>query len=228
MSPALPSLILFARAPVLGTVKTRLVARLTEPGALALYSAFLDDASRVYGRSPEWTSVLAAEPDPEDPALASLFPPPWRREAQGRGDLGQRLSTAFAREFLRGAPAAVAVGSDHPALSRAFLIEMLARLSRDAPASAIPADDGGYCAIAFSAAAPFREALRDVPWSTDAVLEITHRRLAAEGVRLTLLPPAYDVDRPEDVDRLRRDLARRDPEEPDFPRATARALAELP
>jgi glycosyltransferase A (GT-A) superfamily protein (DUF2064 family) len=67
-----------------------------------------------------------------------------------------------------------------------------------------------------------------VPWSTDAVLEITRRRLAAEGVRLTLLPPAYDVDRPEDVDRLRRDLARRDPEEPDFPRATARALAELP
>jgi uncharacterized protein len=228
VSPALPSLILFARAPVLGTVKTRLAARLTEPGALALYRAFLDDASRAYGGSPEWTPVLAAEPDPEDPALASLFPPPWRREAQGPGDLGQRLSTAFAREFLRGAPAAVAVGSDHPALSRAFLVEMLARLSLDAPASAIPADDGGYCAIAFSAAAPFREALRDVPWSTDAVLEITHRRLAAEGVRLTLLPPAYDVDRPEDVDRLRRDLARRDPEEPDFPRATARALAELP
>jgi len=228
VSPALPSLILFARAPVLGTVKTRLAARLTEPGALALYRAFLDDASRAYGGSPVWTPVLAADPDPEDPTLASLFPPPWRREAQGPGDLGQRLHAAFAREFLRGAPAAVAVGSDHPALSRAFLVEMLARLSRDAPASAIPADDGGYCAIAFSAAAPFREALRDVPWSTDSVLRITRERLAAEGVRLSLLPPAYDVDRPEDVDRLRRDLARRDPEEPDFPRATARALAELP
>ncbi len=92
----------------------------------------------------------------------------------------------------------------------------------------IPAEDGGYCAIAFSAGAAWREALRDVPWSTAEVLDVTRRRLSDCGVELWTLPAGYDVDRPEDLDRLRRDLSARDREAPDFPVATARALAALP
>jgi glycosyltransferase A (GT-A) superfamily protein (DUF2064 family) len=60
------------------------------------------------------------------------------------------------------------------------------------------------------------------------VLTVTIRRLADRGVELALLAPSYDVDRPEDLDRLRRDLAGRDPMAPDFPRATALALGKLP
>ena len=91
----------------------------------------------------------------------SLFP--WRREAQGDGGLGARLTAAFAREFDRGAPAVIAVGSDHPALPRVLLSEALAHIAGGGAAAAIPADDGGYCAIAFSASAPFEDALREVP-----------------------------------------------------------------
>lgn len=228
MSAVLPSLVLFARVPSLGRVKTRLAPLLSDDGALRLYEAFLEDASRLYGGSSRWTPVLAAEPDPDDPSLSRLFPPPWRRESQAAGSLGEKLTAAFAREFARGAPAAIAVGSDHPALAPALLIEVLARVAAGGSAAAIPADDGGYCAIALSAAAPFAEAFRDVPWSTHAVLAVTRVRLAARGVELSLLPAGYDVDRPEDLDRLRTDLAARDPESPDFPRATARVLAELP
>jgi rSAM/selenodomain-associated transferase 1 len=224
-----PSLVLFARVPRLGLVKTRLAPRVSPAGALALYRAFLEDASRTYGSSGDWTPVLAAEPDPDDPDLAALFPAPWRRESQGNGDLGDRLTSAFTREFSGGAPAVLAVGSDHPALDSSTLGRALGLLaSGRARAAAVPAEDGGYCAIAFSPDAPWRDAFRGVPWSTGDVLAVTAGRLAAQGVELALLPPGYDVDRPEDLDRLRRDLASRDPESPDFPRATARALELLP
>ncbi len=225
--PPRPSLVLFARVPVAGRVKTRLAPRLTEEGALRLYRAFLQDAARLYGAGVAWDPVLAAEPDPDAPELAALFPPPWRRQAQRPGGLGEKLTDAFSREFARGAPSAIAVGSDHPALSRSAVAEALARVAGGG-AAVIPAEDGGYCAIAFAAGAPWEEALRDVPWSTGAVLEVTRERLARFGVALSMLPAGYDVDRPEDVDRLRRDLSGRDPRSADFPEATARALAALP
>jgi rSAM/selenodomain-associated transferase 1 len=220
--------VLFARVPRLGLVKTRLAPRLTAAGALSLYRAFLEDAARTYAGSGEWSPVLEAEPDPHDPEIASLFPPPWRRERQAEGGLGERLTCAFEREFSRGASAAVAVGSDHPALPRATLAAALARVDGGGVAAAVPAEDGGYCAIALAANGPWREAFREVPWSTPDVLAVTISRLAGRGVELELMPAAYDVDRPEDVDRLRRDLARRDASDPDFPRATALALARLP
>ena len=69
---------------------------------------------------------------------------------------------------------------------------------------------------------------RDIPWSTPATLETTLDRLREEGLSFALAAPTYDVDRPEDLDRLRSDLARRDPAEEDYPRATSAALALLP
>ena len=122
----------------------------------------------------------------------------------------------------------VAVGSDHPALGRAPIEEALARVANGTAAAAVPAEDGGYCAIAFAAGAPFEEAFRDIPWSTSAVLARTAERLARLGGALSILGHGYDVDRPEDLDRLRGDLSSRDASSSDFPRQTARVLAELP
>jgi rSAM/selenodomain-associated transferase 1 len=225
----LPSLILFARVPRIGLVKTRLAPRLTPAGALALYWAFLEDASRAYAASGEWSPVVVVDPDPDDAGIAALFPDPWRREPQGEGTLGERLTAAFAREFARGVPAALAVGSDHPSLAASTLADALEMLATGRTgAAAVPAEDGGYCAIALSAGAPWREAFREIPWSTGDVLVVTERRLAERGSPLTLLSPGYDVDRPEDLDRLRRDLAARDASAADYPHATAFALARLP
>src|SRR6266536_2391304 len=79
---ALPSLLLFARTPAAGRVKTRLVPPLSVPEALSLYVAFLEDAARIYACPTRWRAVLEAEPDPEDPVLARLFSPPWSRRRQ--------------------------------------------------------------------------------------------------------------------------------------------------
>jgi rSAM/selenodomain-associated transferase 1 len=222
----LPSLVLFARTPAAGRVKTRLVPPLSEPDALRLYLAFLEDAAALSAPG-RWQCVLEAEPDPDDPALAAIFPAPWQRQKQAPGDLGERLAAAFEREFSRGSPAAVAVGSDHPAMERRLLEEAFARLALGSEAVIIPAEDGGYCAIGLAAGVPVRDVFFEIPWSTSLVLSATLERLAALGLQESVLEPAYDVDRPEDLDRLRRDLALRDPEGRDYPRATARFLCSL-
>ena len=227
VSNRLPSLLLFARTPQAGTVKTRLVPPLSEPDALRLYLAFLEDAAAISAAPGRWQCVLEAEPDPDDPALAAIFPDPWRRRKQAPGNLGERLGAAFEREFSAGAPAAVAVGSDHPAMERRLLEEAFARLALGREAVIIPAEDGGYCAIGLASSVPVREVFLEIPWSTPFVLSATRKRLAALGLQEAVLEPAYDVDRPEDLDRLRHDLARRDPSGRDYPRATARLLGTL-
>jgi rSAM/selenodomain-associated transferase 1 len=220
---------LFARAPVPGRVKTRLAAGLGEAAACALYRAFLEDAGRIYGRPGGWAPVLLADPDPGDPAIAAAFDARWRRRPQASGGLGERLAEAFAHERDLGAPAAAAVGSDHPALPLASLREVFASLARPgsegSDAAVVPAEDGGYCAIGLAASTPL-EVFAEIPWSTARVLDATIERFERLGLSWRALAPAYDVDRPEDVRRLRRDLAARDPRDEDFPTATARVLRE--
>lgn len=226
MAP-LPSLILFARTPILGAVKTRLTPALSPEGALALYVAFLEDAARVYGSSPRWQPVLAADPEPADPELARLFAAPWRRQGQGPGDLGARLARAFEAERARGVCAVLAIGADHPALAPGQTARAFDAIAAGHDAAVVPAEDGGYCAIALGPRASPGQVFRDIPWSTSQVLAVTRERLDAAGLLLATLETAYDVDCAEDLDRLRRDLARRDPGAADFPVATARALAAL-
>ena len=218
------TLILFGRAPVPGSVKTRLARVLAPEGAARLYRAFLEDAARVYAGS-EWTAVLYADPDPDETSLAAIFGEPWRREAQGPGDLGSRLTSAFEAERSRGASAVLAVGSDHPALPRRSLGELFEAVEGGEDVALIPAQDGGYCAIALAPRAATSAVFRDIPWSSERTLDVTVARAREMGLRAALLAPAYDVDRPEDLQTLARDLARRDPSDEDYPHATARALA---
>jgi rSAM/selenodomain-associated transferase 1 len=222
-----PSLVLFARAPVLGAVKTRLSPPLSPRQVLALYVAFLEDAATAYGSSADWVPVLAAEPAADDPALSRIFPVPWRRETQAPGDLGVKLASAFAAEFARGAPAVLAVGSDHPALPGQRIQEAFAAVADAADAAIVPAEDGGYCAIALSHRADPERVFGGVPWSTPETLAATRANLQGGGWAVQTLPPSYDVDRPGDLDRLQADLASRDAAAPDFPSATARALREI-
>jgi uncharacterized protein len=220
------TLILFARAPVAGAVKTRLAGVLGPEGAARLYRAFLEDAARAYAGA-AWASVLYADPDPDEETLTAIFGRPWTRAAQARGDLGFRLASAFEAERARGASAVLAVGSDHPALSRRLLAELFQAVEEAEDVAVIPARDGGYCAIALAPRTPTAAVFQDIPWSSAGTLSATVERVRAAGLRVVLTEPADDVDRPEDLQTLARDLARRDPADDDYPHATARALARL-
>ena len=108
--------------------------------------------------------------------------------------------------FDRGYKAVCVIGSDAPHLPAAFLLEAWGRLQRGADAVLGPADDGGYYLVALPRAAP--ALFRDIPWSGAAVLEVTLARAAEERLSVSLLPPWYDVDTPDDLLRLREDLRR--------------------
>jgi hypothetical protein len=226
---AAPSLLLFARAPEPGRVKTRLAPAIGAEAAARLYGAFLQDAARVYGPPASWAPVLCADPHPDAPPFPDLFRAPWRVRRQSGGDLGARQCEAFRAEFEGGAPAAAAVGSDHPALPRRRLEEVFERLEAGASAAVIPAADGGYCVLGLrrDAPMPVDQLFREIPWSSRDVLAATIARFAAFGAVPALLAPSYDVDRPEDLGRLAADIESRDPAAADFPHATARVLRGL-
>ena len=214
------ALVFFGKSPVPGKVKTRLARTLGASAAAALAEAFLRDGGRRYAGVPGCSPVLAAD-DPSDPFWRSAFPPPWRIEAQGEGDLGDRLARAFSREHRRFEKVA-ALGSDHPALPADGLSRLLAAAN-----GVWPTRDGGYAAIVLSRSHASSRLFQDVEWSTSRVLAQTLARAAAAEIELARMPETYDVDEEEDLERLAADLAGRDPDAPDFPEHTWKALRAL-
>jgi len=198
-------LILFGKLPEPGRTKTRLAPRLGVDGAARLYQAFLDDAvqtcERVVARRELW---VVARPGVE--ALADRYPR-LKLRLQAEGDLGDRLRDAFAASFAAGADRVLIVGSDHPTLPPAYLRRGLQALA-NVDVSLGPTRDGGYYAVGLGRSGwPRAAALFDgVPWSTCAVLVSTLERARALSLRVARLPSWYDVDEPEQLEALRRQV----------------------
>ena len=93
------------------------------------------------------------------------------------------------------------IGTDCPALATDHLREAAQALRDGHDAVVIPAEDGGYVLIGLRRPAP--ALFSDMIWSTSEVMEETRRRIAALGLAWQELPPLWDVDRPQDLPRLR-------------------------
>ena len=146
--------------------------------------------------------------------------PELRLGRQSGDDLGARLCSAFRASVDDGSARTVVVGSDHPTLTPSRIRSLLDLLD-DAPAALGPTSDGGYWGIGLRSSAwpRARRIFQDVPWSTSDVLAVTRHRAREAGLPLAEGAPWYDVDRPEDLERMRSDLA--------ADSATARALTRL-
>jgi rSAM/selenodomain-associated transferase 1 len=194
------TLIIFARAPVLGAVKTRLAKAVGENAALALYEAFLDDTC-LLTQGLGARRVLAIDGDVELPSLARICKSHrMTLMAQGDGDLGTRMGRAIAAEVERGP--VVIVGADTPTLPRPYLHQALdALMEHDVVIG--PADDGGLYLL--GARVPIAELLAQIPWSTAAVVQTMEGRLWGWSHRV--LAPWYDVDELAELERLRAELA---------------------
>lgn len=192
------SVAIFAKAPLAGRVKTRLVPPLTPGEAAGLARACLEETlGRFPARVPAaWTLFLDGAPDEGLRAAAARAGA--RIEPQGKGDLGARLERAFEKLRGEGARRIVAIGADSPTLPPERIEQALEFLgSRDAVIG--PAEDGGYYLVGLS-----REAghlFRDTPWGTADVARVTAERAMARGFTLERLAPWYDVD---DAASLRR------------------------
>jgi len=191
-------LLLFTKPAREGRVKTRLIGDLTAAEAAALHAAFLEDLlDRL--REGDFELQLAWALDAEDELPAGGI------RQQGEG-LGERLYRALS-EGARDGAAVMALGSDHPTLPLALVHEAFERLERGAEVVLGPAEDGGYYLLALRADAVDPGLFRDIPWSTDRVLPTTLERCRDLGLAVELLPPASDVDTPEDLRRLAASLA---------------------
>jgi len=216
-------LLLFAKRPRLGRVKTRLVPPLLAEQALDLYRAFFVDQVRfLMSFSDElgvelrldgpWTADLG-----EIPAAAGLDV-----RQQGPGDLGTRLIRAFEESRADGARASVVIATDSPTLPEGHVLRAYDELDRGADAIASPADDGGYVIIGMRR--PLPELFRGVPWSTPDVMDVTASSARACGIVLRRIEPWYDVDDVAALRRLRLDLSGASA---DRAPATARYVASL-
>lgn len=196
------AVVVFAKAPEPGRVKTRLCPPLTAVEAAALQRACLGDLWVRLRCLPETHPVLCYDP----PQAAGLFRSLLGREAdlleQSEGDLGQRLSAAFDALFARGLGPVAAVGADSPDLPLATLLSGLSALeTEECDVALAPAEDGGYTVIALRR--PHPELFEAIPWSTEGVFSSTMERCRSAGLRVHTLPPWYDVDDPATLARLR-------------------------
>ena len=195
-------IIVFAKAPVPGAAKTRLIPALGERGAARLHERFVRRTVETARTAFPGAVELCCAPDASHPFFRGIEG--VRLDEQGGGDLGARMHRALART-LRGADAAVLIGADCPALTSDDLLAAAARLAEGADAVLGPADDGGYVLIGARRVVP--ELFDGIAWGGARVLDEQRDRLRALGWRWSELPPLWDVDRPEDLERIRHGVA---------------------
>ena len=192
------AIIVFARSPEPGRVKTRLVPLLGAEGAARLHAQLVERTLRTALAAELGGVDLYCSPGIKDPYFARMKKRfGIRLREQGRGNLGERMHRALRRN-----PYAMLIGSDCPALRPADLRAAARALRGGADAVLSPAEDGGYALIGVRRVS--RELFTGIEWGSARVLAQTRRRLRRLHWQWTELRAVWDVDRPEDVVRLRR------------------------
>jgi uncharacterized protein len=191
--------VVFAKAPIPGEAKTRLIPLLGASGAAMLHAALVERVIE---------NALATHYDVAVSCAGDVTHPFFEECAetfdialaeQGTGDLGQRMFRAL-NEGLLDYAGVVIVGADCPAVTATHFLEAAKQL-RDNDVILIPADDGGYVLIAARSTHP--SMFHGIDWGSGVVLEQQLAALRVANLRVAMLPALWDVDRPEDLSRLK-------------------------
>jgi hypothetical protein len=197
------SVLIFARAPVAGSVKTRLIPLLGDHGAAALYRSLVERALTVARESGVGPVELWCTPNTDDEFFATCrerFHLTLHRQREG--DLGARMLNAL-EDALTRSRHVLLTGSDCPSLTAADLRAAAGALREGRDAVFCPTEDGGYVLVGLSQAIP--ALFYAMTWGTATVMEETRQRLHNLGWRWHELPVHWDVDRPQDYQRLVRE-----------------------
>jgi len=193
----------FARAPVPGQAKTRLIPALGACGAARLHARM---AEHVLARASEAARALGADlqlwstgQDPRRWLAAQARQAGATLRTQPTGDLGERMLAATSSALARGARV-VLVGTDCPARGAEDFIEAFAALEAGHDVVLQPTLDGGYALIGLATTEP--ALFHGIDWGAATVLEATRERIATCGLRLACLTATWDVDRPDDLARV--------------------------
>lgn len=184
------ALVIFAKYPEPGKVKTRLAADIGADRAAGLYRDFLYLTLQNATRISNADLFLAYDPPGKRQAFFKILDQQVRLMAQAGGDLGHRMATAF-EQLLSDHRKVVLLGTDSPTLPNVYLRQAFSALSAS-DAVIGPTEDGGYYLIGLRAPQP--ELFQGVPWSTGDVLDETLKRAGKLGLQVHLLPPWHDID----------------------------------
>jgi rSAM/selenodomain-associated transferase 1 len=188
----------FAKAPVAGAVKTRLVPLLGAQVAADLHATLVRHALATAGNSAVGPVSLWCTPDAAHPFFAACAAEYGICLHEQHGDdLGSRMARAFDR--LLAAGPAMLVGSDCPSLRAGDLRAAAGSLATH-DAVIQPAEDGGYVLVGLARAVP--GLFEGIGWGGPGVMRKTRSRLRGAGARWREMPVRWDVDRPEDYRRL--------------------------
>lgn len=199
------AVVIMAKVPQPGTVKTRLCPPLSPQTAADLYRAFLLDKIAQVRELTHAQATIAYTPEESRQVFAELAPDCLLIPQQGDG-LGERLLNSFAQCFAAGYTGVLAIDSDTPHLPTAYVQQAVDLVSLPQTDVVLgPTEDGGYYLIGLRAV--YRELFLDMPWSTAAVVPETRRRAEALGLNIAWLPSWFDIDTAEELQRLQTMLA---------------------
>jgi rSAM/selenodomain-associated transferase 1 len=188
-------LAVFAKAPIPGRVKTRLIPPLTPESAASLHEAMVRDT--VNAGSGFQAAVCELHTDIVTDAWKDLD---VSRKLQIPGDLGLKMLHALDTGLRAGASRAIILGADAPTVPSGHIETLIASA---ADVALGPADDGGYYAISARRVHP--NMFRGVDWGTHTALSATLRAVAQCSLSVEVGPAWYDVDQPADLVRLAAD-----------------------
>ena len=191
-------LLIFLKYPTPGQVKTRLAATLGNESAAKIYRACTEmTLERLNGfRQDAW---LYVDPPAALERTRGWVGEGWLLRPQHGATLGERLARATGEAFASGAQHVVAIGTDSPWLNAHDIEEAFAALER-ADVVVGPTEDGGYYLIGLSRSIP--ALFEGIAWSSPSVYAQTLAQARTLDLRVHTLRLGYDVDRPEDLERL--------------------------
>jgi rSAM/selenodomain-associated transferase 1 len=194
------ALILFAKSPKPGFVKTRFQPEWSAEEAGKLYQAFVMDLVSATSRLKSIARILACDPTSRDPLFQSLARRYKLKLMDQRGrNLGERMRNAIEEAHQMGFHQVVIIGTDSPTLPMEF-IDQAFRLLRSHELVLGPSHDGGYYLIGCGEIIP--PVFEGIPWGTVGVLALTLRRMVDLKLKCALLPFWYDVDTAQDLHLL--------------------------
>ena len=196
------ALILFAKDPVQGQVKTRLSSLLDAPTTLSLYHHFLRDSIEKICSVAEVDRFIGIASNPKTHYFDDVSRSHSVQLFVQKGEsLGERMRRAFEDRFKEGYERVVIIGADSPTLPTTYIEQAL---KSDKEVVIGPSTDGGYYLIGMQG--KVTDIFEGVPWGTDRVLSETLSVLKGQRAEAELLSVWYDVDLPEDLRFLKTHL----------------------
>lgn len=191
------ALIIFARDPVPGEVKTRLARHIGNQAAADLYAAMLQDVVQTASNLPKITPIIFWANSAVTQSMERLGER-FISSLQNGNSLGERMAHAFDKVFSKDFKTCCIIGSDAPDIPQKYILQAFALLESNSVDVVFgPAADGGYYLVGMNRT--YRQLFEDIPWSCQDTLEKSCAKAATLGISYALLPEWHDMDTLEDV-----------------------------